>query len=84
MDLDEAVVEDGDVGLQRGARFGGGGELDDGGLRVDDLEREEGEKGNAHTTDRAEAVEVVAEHVDLRSRRAAGVRRGSSPPSGPP
>lgn len=46
MDLDEAVVEDGDVGLQRGARFGGGGELDDGGLRVDDLERErKGKRG---------------------------------------
>lgn len=66
VDLDEAVVEDGDVGLEGLASFGRRGELDDGGLGIDDLEREKGEReGYADAADGSELLEVVAEREDL-------------------
>ena len=69
MDLDEAVVEDGDVGLKGLASLGRRGELDDGGLGIDDLEREGGEReGYADAADGSELLEVVAEREDLEGR----------------
>ena len=49
VDLDEAVVEDGDVGLKGLASLGRRGELDDGGLGIDDLEREREEGRGTRT-----------------------------------
>ena len=69
VDLDEAVVEDGDVGLKGLASLGRRGELDDGGLGIDDLEREGGEReGYADAADGSELLEVVAEREDLEGR----------------
>lgn len=72
VDLDEAVVEDGDVGLEGLASLGRRGELDDSGLGIDDLGEREGERGYADAADGSELLEVVAEREDLEGRGEGG------------